>query len=85
MKRSELTPIAHNLSKIYVCRLAEHIHIDHYGSAGVQAFAVYPGAVHTVHIERHHEAQLGKTWTSIHSSTGDRLPHSSSSIAAKTC
>lgn len=42
MIKSEMTPIAYNLSKICMNRLAEHIHQDHFEKDGVQAFAVHP-------------------------------------------
>ena len=42
MIKSEMTPIAYNLSKICMNRLAEHIHHDHFEKDGVLAFAVHP-------------------------------------------
>ncbi|KAF7187717.1 Short chain dehydrogenase citE [Pseudocercospora fuligena] len=65
MNKSEMCPIAYNLSKICMNRLAEHIHQDHYETTGVQAFAVHPGAVFTPQTERHHETQLGQLWTDV--------------------
>ncbi|EME86790.1 uncharacterized protein MYCFIDRAFT_132769 [Pseudocercospora fijiensis CIRAD86] len=59
MNKSEMCPIAYNLSKICMNRLAEHIHQDHYETTGVQAFAVHPGAPECLGLE------LGETDTSI--------------------
>jgi NAD(P)-dependent dehydrogenase (short-subunit alcohol dehydrogenase family) len=63
MNRSEMTPIAYNLSKLCMNRLAEHLHADHHAKHGFQAFAVHPGGVFTPQTERHHETQLGKLWS----------------------
>ncbi|KAI5364653.1 Putative short-chain dehydrogenase/reductase SDR, NAD(P)-binding domain superfamily [Septoria linicola] len=65
MNKSEMTPIAYNLSKICMNRLAEHIHADHFEKDGIQAFAVHPGAVMTEQTKRHHETQLGQMWTDV--------------------
>lgn len=58
---SEATPVAYNLSKIAMNRMAHHIANDH-GGQGVQAYAVHPGAVLTPQTELHHTTQLGEVW-----------------------
>lgn len=62
MRDSAVMPFAYNLSKLGMNRMVEHIAVDHKGQ-GVQAFAVHPGAVLTPQTERHHETQMGETWT----------------------
>ncbi|KAF7187121.1 Short chain dehydrogenase citE [Pseudocercospora fuligena] len=44
---SNMTPLAYNISKFALNRLAEHLHKDHFRRDGVQTFAVHPGAVLT--------------------------------------
>ncbi|EGP82672.1 uncharacterized protein MYCGRDRAFT_51174, partial [Zymoseptoria tritici IPO323] len=53
VKDSEMTPIAYNLSKLAVNRMAEQIHADHFERDGVTAFAGHPGTVLTPQTERH--------------------------------
>ncbi|KAF1974017.1 NAD(P)-binding protein [Bimuria novae-zelandiae CBS 107.79] len=49
---SQLTPVAYNVSKMAVMQLMECVAIDH-GADGVQAFALYPGAVMTPQTRNH--------------------------------
>ncbi|KJX92149.1 nad-p-binding protein [Zymoseptoria brevis] len=65
VKDSEMTPIAYNLSKLAVNRMAEQIHADHFERDGVTAFAVHPGTVLTPQTERHASTQKGSMWTDM--------------------
>lgn len=60
MEHSQFTTLAYNLSKIALNRMAESIRND-YGSEGIQAFAVHPGAVLTPQTELH-STQEGDVW-----------------------
>jgi len=59
---STFTPVAYNVSKIAVDRMAEHIHNDHYEKDGVVAFAVHPGAVVTPQTEQHNKTNNSSAW-----------------------
>jgi NAD(P)-dependent dehydrogenase (short-subunit alcohol dehydrogenase family) len=47
------TPIAYNVTKLALNRLAEAIHVDHHEKDGINSFALHPGAVVTPQTELH--------------------------------